>query len=110
MKESNNRERDGAVTHALSSFPGYLAFTDSKIAATIKNYNLMFCSIYQLNQKDNQAGIPGVLYGRYQGDTYAGGNPWQLLTAVLAKLFYQGAQEQMQLGASGEFLSEDVVG
>jgi glucoamylase len=29
--------------------------------------------------------------GRYPGDTYAGGNPWQLLTAVLAKTFYQGA-------------------
>jgi len=29
--------------------------------------------------------------GRYPGDSYAGGNPWQLLTAVLAKVFYQGA-------------------
>lgn len=29
--------------------------------------------------------------GRYPGDSYAGGNPWQLLTAVLAKTFYQGA-------------------
>ena len=29
--------------------------------------------------------------GRYPGDSYAGGNPWQLLTAVTAKLFYQGA-------------------
>ena len=50
-----------------------------------------------INQNDNKASIPGVLLGRYPGDSYAGGNPWQLLTAVLAKTFYQGAtalQEQ----------------
>ena len=43
--------------------------------------------------------------GRYPGDSYAGGNPWQLLTAVLAKTFYQGAsalQEQ-----NGFLKSED---
>ena len=34
--------------------------------------------------------------GRYPGDSYAGGNPWQLLTAVLGKLFYQGANVLMQ--------------
>ena len=34
-----------------------------------------------------------MLIGRYPGDSYAGGNPWQLLTAVLAELFYQGASE-----------------
>lgn len=32
-----------------------------------------------------------MLFGRYPGDVYAGGNPWQLLTAVVAKTFYQGA-------------------
>ena len=50
-----------------------------------------FCAQYQINQKDNKDGIPGNLMGRYPGDSYAGGNPWQLLTAVLGKLFYQGA-------------------
>lgn len=44
-----------------------------------------------MNQKDNAAGVPGVLYGRYQGDTYDGGNPWVLNTASLANLFYRGA-------------------
>lgn len=34
--------------------------------------------------------------GRYPGDSYAGGNPWQLLTAVLAKTFYQGASVLME--------------
>ncbi len=35
--------------------------------------------------------MPGVLYGRYPGDTYAGGNPWVLTTAALAQLFYRAA-------------------
>lgn len=52
---------------------------------------MTFCSEYQINQVDTKAGEPGVLMGRYPGDSYAGGNPWQLLTAVLAKTFYQGA-------------------
>ena len=30
--------------------------------------------------------MEGILIGRYPGDSYAGGNPWQLLTAVLGKL------------------------
>ena len=36
--------------------------------------------------------------GRYPGDSYAGGNPWQLLTAVLAKTFYQGASVALASG------------
>lgn len=36
--------------------------------------------------------------GRYPGDSYAGGNPWQLLTAVLAKTFYQGASSALNQG------------
>lgn len=38
------------------------------------------------------AGEVGILIGRYPGDSYAGGNPWQLLTAVLGELFYLGGQ------------------
>lgn len=52
---------------------------------------MTFCAEYPLNQEDNKNGIPGMLYGRYPGDSYAGGNPWQLLTAVTAKTLYQGA-------------------
>jgi hypothetical protein len=36
--------------------------------------------------------------GRYPGDSYAGGNPWQLLTAVLGKIFYQGAAVALNSG------------
>merc|ERR1711935_466393 len=46
---------------------------------------------YTINQKDDAAGIPGILYGRYEGDTYAGGNPWILTSACLAQLYYRAA-------------------
>lgn len=61
---------------------------------------------------DNDLKIPGILYGRYPGDHYAGGNPWQLLTAVLGECFYKGAKlMQERLEASGDFtLSEEEFG
>ena len=37
-------------------------------------------------QADNAAGAPGILIGRYPGDTYAGGNPWQV-DIIINKLF-----------------------
>ena len=85
-----SRQKDSSVIHAFSSFGAY-SLTDDKVAKTIQTFGLTFCAEYQINQDDNKANIPGVLLGRYPGDSYAGGNPWQLLTAVLAKLFYQGA-------------------
>ena len=33
---------------------------------------------------------------RYPGDSYAGGNPWQLLTAVLGEVFYLGAEANLK--------------
>jgi hypothetical protein len=48
--------------------------------------------------------LPGILIGRYPGDVYAGGNPWQLLSAVTAKIFYQGAGA---LTESNGFLKEE---
>jgi glucoamylase len=54
---------------------------------------------YSINTQDTSNGIPGVLYGRYQGDTYAGGNPWVLSTAALASLLYRGAAHVLQHGA-----------
>jgi glucoamylase len=90
MTESSNRLLDGAVIHAFSSFTAY-PITDSKIAMTIRALAFSFCNEYPINQKDDLNGIPGILIGRYPGDIYVGGNPWQLLTAVTAKAFYQGA-------------------
>jgi glucoamylase len=90
VRESTNREKDSAVIHAFSSFEVY-PLTDSKVAQTIQVLTQTFCSEYAVNQAEIKAGIPGILLGRYPGDIYAGGNPWQLLTAVLAKTFYQVA-------------------
>lgn len=95
MKESTNREKDGAVVHAFSSFNVY-PITDEKVAKTMSVLAKTFCGEYSINQKDVKAGVPGILIGRYPGDSYAGGNPWQLLTAIYAKTFYQGANALME--------------
>ena len=81
-------------------------------------YNRAFCQEYPINRQLNGQGVPGVLIGRYQtfclanvwsckvlrlfvrypGDSYAGGNPWQLLTAAHAELFYLGAEAALKRG------------
>lgn len=72
---------------------GMFAPTSIEVANTVKTYNLAFCNEWSINTNDTAAGLPGILYGRYPGDTYAGGNPWVLTTAALANLFYRGAIE-----------------
>ncbi len=32
--------------------------------------------------------LSGVLVGRYPSAAYAGGNPWQLLTAFVAEIYF----------------------
>jgi glucoamylase len=103
VRESTNREKDTAVIHAFSSFDVY-SLTDSKVAKTIQVLTQTFCSEYAINQQEIKSGIPGILMGRYPGDSYAGGNPWQLLTAVLAEVFYQGASVLLE---SNGFLTEE---
>ena len=103
MTESSNREKDGAVVHAFSSFD-VLPITDEKVAKTMKVLANTFCNEYAINQQEIKSGVPGILIGRYPGDSYAGGNPWQLLTAVFAKTFYQGASVLME---SNGFLKEE---
>lgn len=103
VSESTNRQKDGSVVHAFSSFEVY-SITDEKVAKTMKVLGQTFCSEYALNQQEVKAGVPGILIGRYPGDSYAGGNPWQLLTAVFAKIFYQGASVLLE---SNGFLKEE---
>jgi len=93
LYESENRPDDGAVIHAITTFGevnGYPPNSD-EAAGTISYLVRAFCREYKINQEDNAAGIPGILIGRYPNDSYAGGNPWQLLCAVLAECFYTGA-------------------
>jgi len=93
LYESTNRPYDGAVIHSIATFGQYLFPPESsEAAATIKVLSKAFCQEYPINQEDISAGKPGILIGRYPGDSYAGGNPWQLLTAVLGELFYLGGQ------------------
>merc|ERR1712179_586995 len=87
------RQQDGSVIHAITTFGEYLyGPSSSEAAATIATYSKTFCREYKINQDDNTNEEPGILIGRYPGDSYAGGNPWQLLTAVLAEVFYLGGQ------------------
>ena len=96
LTESENRPLDGSVVHAITTFGVDLfAPTSSEAAATILAYTQAFCEEYPLNPQDTAAGIPGVLIGRYPGDHYAGGNPWQLLTAALAECYYLGVSARV---------------
>lgn len=95
VQECASRTRDSAVIVGFND--GYddadhlFAPTSIEVAKTVSSYNTMFCSEYAINTQDTSKGLPGVLYGRYAGDTYAGGNPWVLSTGALAGLFYRGA-------------------
>jgi glucoamylase len=97
--ETQSRQKDAAVICAFND--GYLgdgvfAPTSEEVAGTVSTLNELFCSTFAINQNDTAAGLPGILYGRYQGDNYAGGNPWILLTSALAELLYSGATEIAQ--------------
>ena len=82
---------DSSVLHAIVSFDGYYNLADSKILDTIYYYNKIFCSIFPINNNDDKNGIPGILWGRYPVDVYAGGNPWQLLSSIIAEFYYKSA-------------------
>jgi glucoamylase len=93
LYESTNRPYDGAVIHSIATFGEYLYPPESQeAAATINVLAKAFCQEYPINQDEIAAGEVGILIGRYPNDSYAGGNPWQLLTAVLGELFYLGGQ------------------
>merc|ERR1719423_178288 len=91
--ETDNRPQDGAVIHSIATFGKYIYGPESEEAAsTIKKLTHSFCREYMVNQDAINSGQSGILIGRYPGDHYAGGNPWQLLTAVLGETFYLGAK------------------
>lgn len=92
VEETSTRARDSAVILGFNY--GHDASDDMfnpaslEVALTVLNYNTLFCFNYHINAADTAAGVPGVLYGRYENDS---GNPWVLSTAALASLFYRGA-------------------
>jgi len=92
--ESQNRRKDAAVIEAFNDGDlndGLFAPLSKEVLGTVITLNELFCDTFQINQKDTAANIPGILYGRYAGDTYDGGNPWVLLSATLAQLIYRQA-------------------
>ena len=100
--ETQSRQKDASVICALNDgdlADGFFAASGKEAAGTVTTLNNLFCSSFSVNQADTKAGIPGILYGRYQGDGYAGGNPWILLTSALAELLYRGAAEVHTKGA-----------
>jgi glucoamylase len=101
--ESANRKKDGAVIVGFNDGftdldPAAFAPASYEVASTVRAYNLEFCHEWAINLDDAAAGLPGVLYGRYPGDTYAGGNPWVLSSAALANLFYRAASQVATTG------------
>lgn len=97
--EESSRQKDAAVFEAFNH--GYLGDgvmgpTSKEVSGTVSTLTDLFCSSFQINGADSAAGVPGVLIGRYEGDHYANGNPWHLLTASLGQLLYDGASEALR--------------
>jgi glucoamylase len=114
VQEESSRQKDGAVIVAFND--GFdvddkgLLFAPSgaDVASTVGVYNRAFCAEYSVNRNDTAAAVPGVLYGRYPGDTYAGGNPWVLTTAALAQLLFRAGTEILLAGGTA-VPSSDVL-
>jgi glucoamylase len=84
--ESQNRQKDSSVIIAFnegSLNDDFFPCSGQYAAATIVEFSKLFQDAYQINQIDTQAGVPGILYGRYENDRYDGGGPWILNTAAL---------------------------
>lgn len=66
--ESTGRTMDGAVIHAFNvafretgESDDFLTVIDEKVAATVQQYNTMFCKEYPINVSDNDNKVPGIL-------------------------------------------------
>ena len=105
--ESNNRPVDGAVIIGLNfgydEDTNFLNPLSYEVASTVYYYNLVFSDEYTINQKDRD--LYGILYGRYPGDVYAGGNPWIITTAALANLMYRISAKLQQ----GQYMSRSTL-
>ena len=42
------------------------------MASTISTLSQLFHSMFPINSQDDNSGVPGILLGRYEGDTYGG--------------------------------------
>lgn len=89
-----NRQKDVAALlgclHDDPSSPVF-GFSSTEVANTIKTLDDVF-DVYTINK-----GQTAKFYGRYDGDHYAGGNPWVLACAGRAQALYRGATELAKL-------------
>ncbi|CAJ1344047.1 unnamed protein product [Effrenium voratum] len=93
--ESTDRRKDTAVIEAFNVGDledGLFGPLSTPVVRTLATLSDLFCKSYAVNQQAAAAKTPGVLFGRYEGDSYDGGNPWVLLTASAATLLYRQAQ------------------
>jgi glucoamylase len=83
-----------AVIEADREHPGH-SVLDDRVQATVAVLEDLFRRNYPINARADV----GLAYGRYQGDIYYGGNPWFLITAYYAELYYRLAA-RLERGAS----------
>lgn len=103
--ESQSRKKDSAVIEAFNVGDlddGLFPALGEEVLGTVITLNDLFCNAYDINKKDSAAGLPGILYGRYENDNYDGGNPWVLLSASLAQLIYRQAEAVLSAGAPSD--------
>jgi len=94
LTETEGRPMDSAVINgiALSYLKdGFLSPTDYRVVNTVQVLTNLFETTFPINRYDALKGFGGILFGRYDGDVYAGGNPWILSSAALAQLYYMTA-------------------
>ncbi len=75
----------GALHGRLADGAGSLL--DDRVLATLSKLEGLFARLYPFNAR--LAADEGLLYGRYEGDQYYGGNPWGMLTLECAEAQYQ---------------------
>eukprot|EP00933_Yihiella_yeosuensis_P036884 TRINITY_DN306_c0_g1_i3.p1 TRINITY_DN306_c0_g1~~TRINITY_DN306_c0_g1_i3.p1 ORF type:complete len:515 (-),score=134.71 TRINITY_DN306_c0_g1_i3:435-1979(-) len=99
--ETQSRKKDSAVIEAFNVGDlndGLFPVLGKEVLGTVITLNDLFCNAFEINKKDAAAGVPGILYGRYENDNYDGGNPWVLLSASLAQLIYRQAEATLTAG------------
>jgi glucoamylase len=93
--EANNRLYDASVLMAIqidsTLQEPFFNISSYKVAATILTLSKLFSKMFSINTQDTKNLVPGILIGRYEGDTYKGGNPWINITGSLAVIYYRAA-------------------
>ncbi len=75
-----------AAVHSRLS-DGRFSLLDERVLATAAKAEDLFLRLYPINGR--KAANEGVLYGRYEGDTYYGGNPFVFITFAFAEAHYR---------------------